>query len=51
MCASIANEIKKAAELRDNGIITQLEFEDYKKQLLRSVDATQCGNLDSDRSN
>lgn len=49
-CASIADEIKKAAELRDNRIITQLEFEDYKKQLLRSIDAMQYG-LDSERSN
>jgi len=46
-CTSITDEIKKAAELRDNGIITELEFEDYKKQLLRSVDATQYG-LDSE---
>ena len=51
LCTSIADEIKKAAELRDSGIITLLEFEDYKKQLLRSVEATQYGNLESDRSN
>jgi hypothetical protein len=40
-CTSIADEIKKAAELKDNRIITQLEFEEYTKQLLRLVDATQ----------
>jgi voltage-gated potassium channel len=50
-CTSIADEIKKAAELRDSDILTQLEFEDYKKQLLRSANVEYCGNLDNDRNN
>jgi len=36
-CTGIADEIKKAAELRDSGIITQQEFQDYKNQLLGSA--------------
>ncbi len=31
---SIADEIKKLAELKDNGILTEQEFSDKKKQLL-----------------
>jgi len=50
-CTGIADEIKKAAELRDSDILTQLEFEDYKKQLLRSANVESCGNLDNDRNN
>jgi voltage-gated potassium channel len=36
-CTSIADEIEKAARLKDNGIITQQEFQDYKNQLLGSA--------------